>query len=164
VSSLSFTRKSLFIRRTTLPYALILGLALSISGPGFLSPGADKEERFPVECPYCHERKQSLAGPVNCSCGDKFVVVLCTCDTRHAAVGIQEKGWYCPVRDKWLWARLCPQCGRLATTVKGLYYQCDRGHSFRMGRCEKCGWLAGEHPDRYLLCEFCGHHTALGRN
>lgn len=167
VSSFPYERKSLFARRMTLPFALILGLALSISGPGYLPPGPDQEESFPVECPYCQERKQVSIGPANCSsCRNIFVVALCTCKTRHAAVGIEDRGWYCPDRDKWFWARKCPQCGMLVTTIiKDNRWQCERGHaSFRMGRCERCGWLAGEHPDHYLICEFCGHHTALRRD
>jgi hypothetical protein len=162
MSNLSYLRKFVFIWPIALARALGFALALSINWSGFIPPGQEQGDLFVAECPYCHNRKQLPLGGFVCSCKERFVIALCNCNSRHAAVSIQDEGWYCPTKGKWLWARLCPQCRMLAEASPSGRYQCALGHEeFRMGRCERCRWLAGEHPDHYLLCEFCGHHTVL---
>lgn len=144
---------------------LAVVLIFTISGPPFVPPGPEGDTSLLAECPYCHRRDQFSRGGVSCTCGKTFVVAPCLCQAGHAAVGIQERGWYCPGSRKWFWARLCPQCRLLATSYNDLCWQCAKGHAkFRIGLCQKCNWFAGEHPDGYLVCESCGYHTtAKGR-
>lgn len=162
MSELQYLRKSPLFGYMELACTLVSVLILRIDAPGYGLPGPDDEVLFVAECPYCREREKRRQEGVTCSCGKKFVVTRCDCEIQHAAVGIQDRGWYCSPRNKWSWARLCPQCRALSTPMRDGSYQCPQGHaSFRMGRCEQCHWLAGEHPDHYLLCEFCGHRTTL---